>query len=187
MNGLSIFLHAELLQIVDETKLKFINVDIVEIIQKAAEKSIIVVRSLIEQPDINASKELSKDTDFLFPFTLACETKNLKLITISIGCLHKLILHRAVPESSIKTIVKILSNLVLQGVEVQLKILQTIPPLLNNYQSLQGDLLIEALIICFHLQDLKVNVVSNTASATLRQLVINIFDKVLLEDETNDK
>ncbi|KAF0554404.1 endosomal peripheral membrane protein [Gigaspora margarita] len=181
MNGLSIFLHAELLQIVDETKRRHPE------IKEAAEKSIIVVRSLIEQPDINVSKDLSKHTDFLFPFTLACETKNLKLITISIGCLHKLILHRAVPESSIKTIVKILSDLVLQGVEVQLKILQTIPPLLNNYQSLQGDLLIEALVICFRLQDLKVNVVSNTATATLRQLVINIFDKVLLENETNDK
>ncbi|CAG8704246.1 2805_t:CDS:10, partial [Dentiscutata erythropus] len=181
MNGLSIFLHTELLQIVDETKRRHHE------IKEATEKSIIVVRSLIEQPDINVSKELSKHTDFLLPFTLACEAKNLKLITISIGCLHKLVSYHAVPESSIKAIVKILSDLVSQGVEIQLKILQTIPPLLNNYQSLQGDLLIEALLICFRLQDSKVIVVSNTAAATLRQLVINIFDKVLLDDETNEK
>ncbi|CAG8514556.1 6464_t:CDS:10, partial [Cetraspora pellucida] len=181
MNSLSTFLHTELLQIVDESKRRHSE------IKEAAEKSIIIARSLIEQPDINVSKELSKHSDFLLPFILACEIKNLKLITISIGCLHKLISHRAVHESSIKTIIKILSDLVFQNVEVQLKILQTIPPLLNNYQSLQGDLLIEALLICFHLQDSKIVVVSNTAAATLRQLVINVFERVLLEDEINDK
>ncbi|CAG8707742.1 6919_t:CDS:2, partial [Racocetra fulgida] len=95
--------------------------------------------------------------------------------------------HSEIKEFSIKTIIKILNDLVFQGVEVQLKILQTIPPLINNYQSLQGDLLIDALLICFRIQDSKAVVVSNTAAATLRQLVINIFEKILLEDEINDK
>ncbi|CAG8703384.1 14838_t:CDS:2, partial [Racocetra fulgida] len=36
-------------------------------------------------------------------------------------------------------------------------------------------------------QDSKVLVVNNTAAATLRQLVINIFEKVQEEDEINDK
>ncbi|CAG8776680.1 30149_t:CDS:2, partial [Racocetra persica] len=170
MNSLSTFLHTELLQIVDETKRRHSE------IKEAAEKSIIIVRSLIEQPDINVSKgeKFSHNSFWILILDLS-------------SCLHKLISHRAVPEFSIKTIIKILNDLVFQGVEVQLKILQTIPPLLNNYQSLQGDLLIDALLICFHLHDSKAVVVSNTAAATLRQLVIDVFEKILLEDEINDK
>lgn len=40
----------------------------------------------------------------------------------------------------------------------------------------------QALLICFRLQDSKVVVVNNTAAATLRQLVIHVFDKVTKED-----
>lgn len=38
-------------------------------------------------------------------------------------------------------------------------------------------------MICFRLQDSKVVVVNNTAAATLRQLVIYVFDKVTEEDK----
>lgn len=41
----------------------------------------------------------------------------------------------------------------------------------------------KALLICFRLQDSKIVVVNNTAAATLRQLVIFVFDKVAKEDE----
>jgi hypothetical protein len=41
----------------------------------------------------------------------------------------------------------------------------------------------QALLICFRLQDSKVVVVNNTAAATLRQLVIHVFDKVTKEDD----
>jgi hypothetical protein len=37
-------------------------------------------------------------------------------------------------------------------------------------------------LICFRLQDSKIVVVNNTAAATLRQLVIFVFDKVAKED-----
>lgn len=40
----------------------------------------------------------------------------------------------------------------------------------------------QALLICFRLQDSKIVVVNNTAAATLRQLVIFVFDKVAKED-----
>lgn len=38
-------------------------------------------------------------------------------------------------------------------------------------------------MICFRLQDSKIVVVNNTAAATLRQLVIFVFDKVAKEDD----
>ncbi|KAF9326471.1 hypothetical protein BG006_010098, partial [Podila minutissima] len=41
---------------------------------------------------------LRMNQDVLKPFLLACDTKNAKLVTISMGCLRELISHRAMPE-----------------------------------------------------------------------------------------
>lgn len=54
------------------------------------------------------------------------------------------------------------------GVDIQLKILQALPPLLQNYaDDLQGPLLGEALLICAILQGSKMGVVNNTAAASM--------------------
>lgn len=42
--------------------------------------------------------ELAKTEDALRPFVLACETKQVKLVTIAIGCIQKLISFHAIPE-----------------------------------------------------------------------------------------
>jgi hypothetical protein len=53
------------------------------------------------------------------------------------------------------------------GVDIQLKILQALPPLLQNYpEELQGALLGETLLICAILQGSKMGVVNNTAAAS---------------------
>ncbi|MCJ1399834.1 hypothetical protein MMC11_003037 [Xylographa trunciseda] len=70
-----------------------------------------------------------------------------------------------------------------ENVALWLKILQALPSLLQNYASqLTGDLLATALHICFLLLGSKTAVVSNTAAATLQQLVVAILGKVVLED-----
>ncbi|CAG8622872.1 14264_t:CDS:2, partial [Ambispora leptoticha] len=181
MSGLTNSLNAELLQLSNEARRKHPE------IKEAAERSIYILRTLKERPGMDITQELAKNVDFLRPFLLACETRHAKLITISIGSIQKLISHHAIPESSVKTILKTLNDIISQGVEVQLKILQTLPPLLNNYSTLTGDLLVEGLLVCFRLQDSKIMAVNNTAAATLRQLVINIFDKVEKEDEIIEK
>lgn len=67
--------------------------------------------------------------------------------------------------------------------DVQLKILQTLPSLLHSYsEELSGELLAGTLEICAILQASKTAAVSNTAAATLQQLVISAFDKVVDED-----
>lgn len=70
------------------------------------------------------------------------------------------------------------------GVEIHLKILQTLPSLMQNYGDyLSNDLIVELLLICYILQGgNKVPVVINTALATLQQLIISVFDKVAKED-----
>ncbi|KAG0043279.1 hypothetical protein BGZ83_011637 [Gryganskiella cystojenkinii] len=98
------------------------------------------------------------------------------------GCLRELISHRAMPEGAIEVVLKTLNDIMSHGVEIQLKILQTILPLLTNY-DVHGESLAEALLLCFRLQDSRVVFVNNTAAATLRQLVIYIFEKVGDEDQ----
>lgn len=67
--------------------------------------------------------------------------------------------------------------------EIQLKILQALPSLLQNYAAdIRGDLLFNALQICSALQNTKNFAVSNTAAATLQQLVISVYDRVASED-----
>lgn len=69
------------------------------------------------------------------------------------------------------------------GLDVQLKILQSLPSLLQNYASdLKGDLLAATLNVCSQLQSSKNSIVNNTAAATLQQLVVAVFDKVVAED-----
>jgi hypothetical protein len=66
---------------------------------------------------------------------------------------------------------------------VQLKILQALPSLIQNYPvEIRGDLLSIILQICSAFQNAKNFAVSNTAAATLQQLVIAVFDRVTTED-----
>lgn len=69
------------------------------------------------------------------------------------------------------------------SLDVQLKILQALPSLLQNYApQLRGELLVAALNVCFILQSSKNAIVNNTSAATLQQLVVSVFDKVVSED-----
>lgn len=72
------------------------------------------------------------------------------------------------------------------GLDIQLKILQALPSLLQNYaDSLTGELLGATLQVCCLLHGTKTAVVSNTAAATLQQLVVSVLDKVAAEDCTS--
>ncbi|KAI8636873.1 hypothetical protein BD408DRAFT_396694 [Parasitella parasitica] len=176
MSGLTAFLQTELLTLSSEARRKHPE------IKEAAERLSVILRSFKERPGYSIANELSKTEDALRPFVLACETKQVKLVAIAIGCIQKLISFHAIPETSVRTVLRTLTDISVHGVEIQLKILQTVLPLLNNYRSVHDDILAEALLICFRLQDSKIVVVNNTAAATLRQLVIFVFDKVAKED-----
>lgn len=52
---------------------------------------------------------IARSDDVIQPFILGCETRSPKLIHISIVCIHKLISHDAVPDTSVTIIVKTLS------------------------------------------------------------------------------
>lgn len=67
--------------------------------------------------------------------------------------------------------------------DIQLKILQTLPSLLQHYSNeLSGVLLVSTLEICVMLQASKTIAVSSTAAATLQQLVVSTFERVSIDD-----
>ncbi|KAG8814900.1 hypothetical protein FRC17_000932, partial [Serendipita sp. 399] len=68
-----------------------------------------------------------------------------------------------------------------QGVDIQLRILQVLLSLVTNFLNIHGMVLGDALLLCFRLQESRIAVVSSTAAATLRQLVMFIFEKVVID------
>jgi hypothetical protein len=100
-----------------------------------------------------------------------------------VTCLQRLVISRALPRERLREVLEAFKECSPLGLEIQLKILQALPSLLQNYSNeLKGDLLSLSLQVCSSLQTVKNPAVSNTAAATLQQLVISVFDKVASED-----
>lgn len=69
------------------------------------------------------------------------------------------------------------------GLDIQLKVLQTLPALLQNYsEEVKGASLFTVLQICSTLQASKTPSVSSTAAATLQQLVTSLYERLTIED-----
>ncbi|KAJ3156735.1 hypothetical protein HDU86_003501 [Geranomyces michiganensis] len=187
MNVLASFLQNELLALSNEAKRK--NPEIKE----AAERLLYILRALKERENVQIAEgvdpvasELAKTDEALKPFIMACETKNAKLIPIAVPCLQRLITHQAIPEGSIMLVLRTLSDLINTSMELQLKVLQIVIPLLSNYRNIHGEVLAEALLLCFRLQETKSPVVNNTAAATVRQMITFVFEKVASENDRLD-
>ncbi|KAJ6259107.1 hypothetical protein Dda_6004 [Drechslerella dactyloides] len=102
---------------------------------------------------------------------------------MGISCLQRLIVGKALAQSRLKEVLDAFRDAVTLGSDIQLKILQALPPLLQNYaSSISGRHLEETLAICSSLQGTKIAVVNSTAAATLQQLIVSVFDKVSAED-----
>lgn len=130
--------------------------------------------SNIDQINHNEIKQ-----SLLNPILLSCKSDNLKLITISIPIIQKLILTRLIPVDSLSDLLDSFSEASNLAMDIQLRILQNLPSLLTNYnQEFTDDLILRLLGLCINLtSNNKSTVVINTASATLQQLFTNIFDR----------
>ncbi|KAK3316002.1 hypothetical protein B0H66DRAFT_534264 [Apodospora peruviana] len=149
------------------------------------EKSLEELKSLRNPAEAQIAGELAQHANFVNPFIIACGTKNSKFTGIAIVCLQRLIVSRALPRSRLSQVLESLQQATSAGLDVQLKILQALPSLLSNYATdVKGELLVTALNICFILQSSKNAIVNNTSAATLQQLVVSVFDKVVTEDKS---
>ncbi|KAF5027737.1 hypothetical protein F66182_150 [Fusarium sp. NRRL 66182] len=171
-------LATELANLIQESKRKHND------LRQAAEKSLEELKNLRNPSEQTAPEELSQKPNFVNPFIIACGTKNAKFTAIAIVCLQRLIVAQALPRSRLNQVLEALMQATSAGLDVQLKILQALPSLLQNYASdLKGNLLVTTLNICFTLQSSKNAIVNHTSAATLQQLVVSVFDKVVAEDK----
>ncbi|KAF2108538.1 hypothetical protein BDV96DRAFT_556208 [Lophiotrema nucula] len=152
-------------------------------LRNAAEKSLQDLKALPNTSEAQLTADLSRRPHFISPFLIACGTHNAKFGTTGVSCLQRLTVSRALPRERLTEVLDALRDCVALPNDVQLKILQALPSLLQNYAvEVRGDSLSTTLQICSALQNSKNFAVSNTAAATLQQLVISVFDRVAAED-----
>ena len=72
---------------------------------------------------------------------MGCATKNAKVVAISLGSLQRLIALKAVPQSAVPLIITTMTDCMNQGVDIQLRILQTLLSLITNFPAVHGQLL----------------------------------------------
>lgn len=77
---------------------------------------------------------------------MGCATKNAKVVAISLGSLQRLIAMKAVPQSAVPLIIATMNDCVSQGVDIQLRILQTLLSLITNFPAVHGALLGEVCV-----------------------------------------
>lgn len=77
----------------------------------------------------------------LTPVFMGCATKSPKVVSISLGSLQRLITLRAVPQSAVPRILSTMSDVLASGVDIQLRVLQTLVSLVPNFPGVRGDLL----------------------------------------------
>ncbi|KAK0441196.1 uncharacterized protein EV420DRAFT_1650111 [Desarmillaria tabescens] len=174
------FLVTELQSLASETRRKHPD------IREAAEKSLAILRASPEQATASLASDGPQSDDLLRPVFMGCATRNAKVVAISLGSLQRLIALKAVPQSAVALIITTMSDAISQGVDIQLRILQTLLSLITNFPAVHGPMLGDALLLCFKLQESKIAVVSSTAAATLRQLVMFVVDKMVDEDRKDD-
>ncbi|KAL5332932.1 hypothetical protein BJX70DRAFT_89236 [Aspergillus crustosus] len=176
------FLQSELLNLIHESKRK--NSEL----RNSAEESLNELKALPSTSEAQISADLVRKPRFVNPFILACHTRHAKLSGIAVICLQRLVASRSLPSERLKDVLSGLKEITSLTLDIQLKILQTLPSLLQHYSNeLGGELLVTTLEICATLQSSKTLAVSSTAAATLQQLVVSTFERVPIEDQNHDE
>jgi hypothetical protein len=106
--------------------------------------------SLVRHIHHHSSTDNAQSDDLLRPVFMGCATKNAKVVAISLGSLQRLIALKAVPQSAVALIVSTMNNAMSQGVDIQLRILQTLVSLITNFPSIHGELLGEVCLFLSH-------------------------------------
>ncbi|CAG8236553.1 unnamed protein product [Penicillium salamii] len=172
------FLQTEIANLIQESRRK--NPDL----RNAAEQSLNELKALPSTSEAQIAADLVRKPNFVDPFIIACHTRHAKLAGIAVICLQRLIASRSLPSTRLKDVVGGLKETTGLSLDIQLKILQSLPSLLQFYSNdLSGGLLADTLEICATLQASKTIAISSTAAATLQQLVVSTFERVFSEDQ----
>ena len=133
--------------------------------------------------EADVERDLKNRPYFVKPFLLACSTRNPKYAGSGVVSLQRLVVANALPKVTLTDVLEAFRECATLALDIQLKVLQALPSLLQNYaQTLTGRLLAAAFEVCFLLYSSKIAVVSNTAAAVLQQLVSSTIDKAVSYD-----
>lgn len=172
-------LTADLTSLLNEAKRR--NTDI----KLACELAITKLKNYQPQQPVDQLTGQDKSV-VLKPFLISCNTNNARFANLAIPAIHKLIIFNGIGSPDLAEILKSLLEATHLAIDIQLRILQCLPSLMQNYSyMISGQLLLNLLTICASLtSNNKSTVVINTASATLQQLFSNIYDKVPVSNDT---
>ena len=152
-------------------------------VRNTAERSLGELKTISITSEAQLAGDLLRRLTFVDPFVLSCQSRNAKLVSSAVVCLQRLAASKAIPRERLQDVVDAFQEVTSYGLDVQLKILQTLPSLLQIYSGdVEGNLLASILGVCGDLQDNKAPVVSSTATATFQQLVTTVYEKVTRED-----
>lgn len=127
--------------------------------------------------------DLSRRPQFIEPFLLACASKNAKFAGTGAGCLQRLAVSGGLPKARLKEVLDAVRECSTLGLDVQLKVLQTLPSVLQNYPGeIRSGLLFSLLQTCSILQSSKTATISSTAAATFQQVLSALFEELVKED-----
>lgn len=156
-------------------------------LRAAADKALQDLKALSNTSEAQFSADLRRRPHVVQPLVLACKTKNAKLALPGITCLQRLIVAGGIAETTLPDVLDALQECSSAGLDIQLKILQAIPSLLQNFSKhISGTLQSNVLQLCSSLQQTKTPAISRTASATIQQAISFIFEKVETEDDTDE-
>ena len=176
----SAFLQSELTSLVADSKKRSTDV------RAAAEKSLADLKSIVVTSEVQLAADLFRSSHFIDPFVLACQTRHAKLTNSATACLQRLVASRAVPNERLEDVINGFRDAMNASYDTQLKILQTLPALLQLYASeVRGQLLARILEICVNLESSKTNLVSSSARATFEQLVDSVFERARVETQSD--
>lgn len=160
-------------------------------VKQAAERAILQIRSLYSTPlqtHEAALTVLRSDTIFR-PLLLACATKLPKLVVFALASVQKLLAVDAVTPEILSSVIGTLRIQAESDDEsILLKILQTLLLAISPQRALvvvEEAALSQALGLCFKLNSSANPMISNTASATLNQVVTLLFDRVPIPRENS--
>lgn len=123
----------------------------------------------------------AESAQIIEPFFMGCDSKQLKMVQISMAAIQKMIIFNGLNAVASANLLNCLWNLMEHGLE-HVKILQTLTLLCASSQLVVNDQLARSISLCFRLYNCKNSMIVNTASATIRQLVTVIFERVQQED-----
>ncbi|GMM57326.1 Mon2 protein [Maudiozyma humilis] len=144
-------------------------------IKNASDKSIKILKT------VHSASDLLRHPDFVVPFTLASSSRNAKLTSIAIQCLQGLSSSECIPQARLAEVLDGFMEATHLAMEIQLKVLQVVPIFFKTYAKyITGDLCAKLLQCCANLLQTphKSSIVAGTASATLQQLISEIFDRL---------